>query len=192
MNKKMREILKQIEDKTVIAKNYQTEKEFDKANQTLDEIEELQKEYEVESKLFKVAKEEVTEDSIEEVKSKKSADGFVAIAKMMTGKRMNDEEKALIIETNPSSEDSHGTNYLLPEDVQLTIRELRRNYMSAKDLGLVNVVPTTALSGSTNYETDDDGLLSDFEDGNDVAEEDGPKFKKVPFAIKFKGKLIKN
>lgn len=190
MNKKMREILKQIEDKTVIAKNYQTEKEFDKANQTLDEIEELQKEYEVESKLFKVAKEEVTEDSIEEVKSKKSADGFVAIAKMMTGKRMNDEEKALIIETNPSAEDSHGTNYLLPEDVQLTIRELRRNYMSAKDLGLVNVVPTNALSGSTNYETDDDGLLSDFEDGNDVAEEDGPKFKKVPFAIKFKGKLI--
>ena len=190
MNKKMREILKKIEEKTIIAKNYQTEKNFDKATEVLNEIDELQKEYEVESKLFNIAKEEVTEEKVKEVKEENKASGFVAISKMMCGKRMNDEEKALIVEADPTAENAHGTNYLLPEDVQLTIRELRRNYISAKDLGLVNVVPTTALSGSTNYETDDDGLLSDFEDGNNVEEEDGPKFKKVPFAIKFKGKLI--
>ena len=38
----MREILKSIEEKTIIAKNYQTEKDFDKANEVLDEIENLQ------------------------------------------------------------------------------------------------------------------------------------------------------
>lgn len=190
MNKKMREILKKIEEKTIIAKNYQTEKDFDKATDVLNEIDGLQKEYEVESKLFNIAKDEVTEEKVKEVKEEKKADGFAAVAKMVTGRKMTNEEKALIIETDPSAEDAHGTNYLLPEDVQLTIRELRRNYISAKDLGLVNVVPTTALSGSTNFETDDDGLLSDFEDGEAVTEEDGPKFAKVPFSIKFKGKLI--
>lgn len=190
MNKKMREILKQIEDKVVIAKNYQTEKDFDKANSVLDEIAELQKEYEVEAKLFNVSKEEVTEEKVGEVEKKPKADGFVAVTKMVSGRRLNDEEKALIIETDPAGEESHGTNYLLPEDVQLTIRELRRSYVSAKDLGLVNVIPTTTISGSTNFETDDDGLLSDFEDGADIEEEKGPKFVRVPWTIKFKGKLI--
>lgn len=190
MSKRMREILKTIEEKTIIVKNYQTEKDFDKANEILDEIENLQKEYEVEAKLFALAKGEVTEEKMAEVKEEKKADGFAAVTKMVTGKRMTDEEKALIVEADPSAENAHGTNYLLPEDVQLVIRELRRNYMSAKDLGLVNVVPTTALSGSTNFETDDDGLLADFEDGSTVSEESGPKFEKKPFAIKFKGKLI--
>lgn len=190
MNKKMREILKKIEEKNVIANNYLETKELDKANGVIAEIEELQKEYEVAAKLFNVAKEEVTEDKVAEVEEKKKTSGFAAITKMVTGKRLGDEEKALIIESDSTVEDAHGTNYLLPEDVQLAIRELRRKYMSAKDLGLVNVIPTTALSGSTNFETDDDGLLSDFEDGNEVTEEEGPKFKKVPFAIKFKGKLI--
>lgn len=190
MNKKMREILKKIEEKQVIANEYLETKEIEKAEGVISEIEDLQKEYEVAAKLFNVAKEEVTEEKVAEVKEEKKADGFVAITKMVTGKRMNDAEKALIIEADPSAEDAHGTNYLLPEDVQLTICELRRNYMSAKDLGLVNVVPTSAISGSTNFETDDDGLLTDFEDGEAIDEEEGPKFKKVPFAIKFKGKLI--
>ncbi|MEI3507852.1 MAG: phage major capsid protein [Bacilli bacterium] len=190
MNKKMREILKTIEEKTIIAKNYQTEKDFDKANGVLNEIEELQKEYEVESKLFNMSKEEVTDEKLKEVKEEKKASGFAAVTKMVTGRKINTEEKALIIEADPSADNANGTNYLLPEDVQLTIRELRRNYKSAKDLGLVNVVPTTAVSGSTNFETDDDGLLTDFDDGDAISEETGPKFKNVPFTIKFKGKLI--
>lgn len=81
MNKKMREILKSIEEKTIIAKNYQTEKDFDKANEVLDEIENLQKEYEVEAKLLAVAKEEVTEEKVAEVKEEKKADGFAAVTK---------------------------------------------------------------------------------------------------------------
>lgn len=190
MNKKMREILKKIEDKQVIATNYLETKELDKANEVIEEIEELQKEYEVASKLFNVSKEEVTEEKVSELKQEKKSNGFAAISKMLSGKKLGDEEKALIVEADPTAENAHGTNYLLPEDVQLAIRELRRNYMSAKDLGLVNVIPTTALSGSTNFELDDNGELTDFEDGKDVSEEDGPKFKKVPFAIKFKGKLI--
>lgn len=190
MNKKMREILKKIEEKQVIANEYLETKELEKAEGVISEIEDLQKEYEVAAKLFNVAKEEVTEEKVAEVKEEKKADGFKAIAKAVLGKKLNDKEKALIIEADPSDEDAHGTNYLLPEDVQLAIRELRRNYKSAKDLGLVNVVPTTAISGSTNFETDDDGLLTDFDDGDSVPEEDGPKFVKVPFSIKFKGKLI--
>lgn len=190
MNKKMREILKKIEEKQVIANEYLETKELDKANSVISEIEDLQKEYDVAAKLFNVAKDEVTEEKIAEVKEEKKADGFAMVTKMVTGRKMTDAEKALIIEADPSAEDANGTNYLLPEDVQLEIRELRRNYMSAKDLGLVNVVPTTALSGSTNFETDDDGLLTDFEDGAEISEDDGPKFVKKPFTIKFKGKLI--
>ena len=43
MNKKMREILKKIEEKQVIANEYLETKELDKANSVISEIEDLQK-----------------------------------------------------------------------------------------------------------------------------------------------------
>ena len=59
MNKKMRELLRKIEEKRALAQGY-TEgenKDLEKAKQILDEIDKLQEEYEVEKRLFEAEKE---------------------------------------------------------------------------------------------------------------------------------------
>lgn len=188
MTKKMREILSKIEEKKNLAKSYTEENDYEKADKVLNEVEELQKQFEVEKKLSNLEKEEVTEEKIATVEKKEKATGFQVIAKMLTKKKLSDEEKALVVESDSTIEGSNGTNFLLPEDVKLEIRELRKSYNSAKKL--VNVVPTSALSGSQNFEVDDDGELTDFDDGDDIAESDDPKFDRKNFFIKWRGKLI--
>ena len=98
---------------------------------------------------------------------------------------LTEGEKAALI---TGSDAQNGENYLVPEDVKAAINELRRTYISARDI--VTVETTDALSGSVNYEDGAPAGLSSFDDGDDIAEDEAPKFKKVPFAIKHYGKLI--
>lgn len=188
MNKKLREIMQKIEDKQKLAKNYMEEKDLEKANSIMDEIDELRSEYDTEKRMYDMSKIEVTEENVLKSEKETKADGFKTLFKKVSGKSLNDSEKALIVEADPSAEGANGTNYLLPEDVQLAIREKRKSYKSAKEL--VNVVSTTAMSGSTNFEKDSNGELSDFDDGDDISDSDDPKFERKPFKIKSKGALI--
>ncbi len=186
MNKRMREIKNQIIELNDKANEYLDSKKIDKAEETIKEIEDLEREYVIAEKLEKNNKANITEEEIQNTLQNKKEDGFKAIAKFMKGQKLTEAENALIVESDSSSE--NGTNYLIPEDVQVAIRELRRSYKSAKSL--VNVIPVTTLSGSTNFETEDDGLLDDFEDGNTLNESNNPKFDKKSWKIKYKGKLI--
>ena len=58
MNKKMREILSKIQEKTVQAKAFMDgeNKDVEKANALMDEVDALQKEYETEKRLFEAEK----------------------------------------------------------------------------------------------------------------------------------------
>jgi len=62
MNKKMRELLVQIEAKTKEARYFQDAKDTEKASSAMTEIENLQKEYEVEEKLFKAEQQKVPDE----------------------------------------------------------------------------------------------------------------------------------
>ena len=196
MNKKMRELLEKINGKTAAAKEFMDgeNKDIDKANKLLDEADELRKEFNVEKKLFEAEKAENTpvetqlngnpaekETKEKEVK-KKDVNGFKVIGKMVTNKRLNDNEKELI------TGGSNGENYLIPEDVRLSINELRKQYKSAKNL--VTLVQTDALSGSFNYESGEISGLVDMTDGSEIDSADSPKFTQKKFAISFMGKLI--
>lgn len=182
MNKKMRELQAKILELTNQAKAY-TEgenKDLEKAEALLNEIDQLQKEYDVEARLNSLNKAQV--ENAEPVAEQK-ADGFKAMAKMMKGEQLTEGEKALITGTNAAN----GENLLVPDDVKAAINELRKSYISAKDI--VNVESTEALAGSVNYEKDTAVGLTDFEDGDAIAE-GTPEFEKKSFAIKWKGKLI--
>lgn len=187
MNKKMREIYNKIESLSDVANNYLNEGKTDDAEKIIDQINELERQYVVAEKLQNCKKAEITEDVIQNTIEDKKANGFEVIAKMLKGQRLDEVENAIVIESD-NNENPNGTNYLIPEDVDVSIRELKRTYKSAKDL--VNVIPVSTLTGSTNFETDDDGLLDDFEDGNTISESNNPKFAKKSWTIKFKGKLI--
>lgn len=181
MNKRMREIQDLIKSLKAEAAEASTNKNFDLANEKLDEIDALEKEFNTAARLLKTQKSAVPE---EPVKAEK-ASGFKILAKMLGKKTLTDTEKsALLTGTNASN----GEEYLLPEDIKLEINELRKTYVSARDI--VTVETTDTLTGSVNYEADQPAGLVAFDDGDDIAEETAPKFVRKLFTIGFFGKLI--
>lgn len=183
MNKKMRELQAKMLEKKKLIEGYMAEgegRDLDKAEAALNEYDKLQKEYDLEARTAAVAKSEVP---AEEVKTEK-ANGFKAMAKMLTGKALDEKEKAMISGENAAS----GENYLVPEDVKAEINELRKTYVSAKSL--VNVETTDALAGSVNYESGIPAGLTAFDDGDAIAEETAPAFVQKKFTIGWFGKLI--
>lgn len=185
MTKKMRELQAKILEKTTAAKVFLEgeTKDLEKAEGLLNEVDTLQKELDLEARLEATKKAQLPEDA--EPATPTKADGFKAMTKMLKGQALNEAEKTALI----SGEDAaNGENYLVPEDVRAAINELRKSYVSAKNL--VSVETTTALAGSVNYEAGTPAGLVDFDDGGEITEETGISFAKKPFTIGWKGKLI--
>lgn len=183
MNKKMRELQNLIMQKSQEVKSFLDgeAKDLEKAGALLDEIDELQKEFDLLARAEKANKAGVPETPAADPEK---ADGFQAVAKMLAKRDLSEAEKALV--TGDGAAD--GENLLIPEDVKAEINELRKTYISAKSL--VTVETTDALAGSVNYEDGVPTGLTEFEDGAEIATETNPKFKAIKFAIKHFGKLI--
>ena len=115
--------------------------------------------------------------------------GIDAMMKMLRGQKLDEAEQPLIRKALISGADAEsGENYLIPEDVRTEIRELRKTYVSAKEL--VNVVPVDTLTGSTNFESGTPSGLTAFDDGETIATETNPTFVKKTWTIGLYGKLI--
>ena len=188
MTKRMRELLDQIQKKHAEAKTYMVEgegRDLTKAEALMNEADDLQKEYDLEERAEKAAKAGVPADAQGAGETEKKANGFQLIAKLMHRKPLSDVEKtALISGTNAAN----GETYLVPEDVRAEINEMRKSYVSARDI--VTVETTDALAGSVTYEAGTPAGLSDFDDGDEIPEETGINFALKKFAIAWKGKLI--
>lgn len=184
MNKKMRELQALMQAKMTEAKSFMEgeTKDLDKAEALMNEVDDLQKEYDLEARLMEKGKGGVPAD---EVAKDTKVDGFKMLAKLLHRKGLDDREKTALI-SGANSE--NGETYLVPEDVRAEINELRKTYISAKSL--VTVETTDALAGSVTYEAGVPAGLADFDDGDAIAEETGISFVLKKFAIKWKGKLI--
>lgn len=178
MNKKMREILAKIKNLTAQAREKQDGGDINGASEILAQIPDLRTEYNNEKALYEAEKDSIPDEPNHDNK----ANGFTAMAKLAYKKPLTDAENALIT----GGED--GENYLVPEDVDLAIRELRKTYVSAKDY--VTVIPTKTLSGSMVYEKGVPAGLNDFTDGEELTEEDGVGFDIKKWAINFLGKIF--
>lgn len=183
MNKKMRELQNLIMQKSQEVKSFLDgeEKDLEKAGALLDEIDELQKEFDLLARAEKAGKAGVPETP---AANPEKVSGFKAMTKLASKQALTEEEKALITGEGATS----GENLLVPDDVKAEINELRKTYISAKSL--VTVEPTDALAGSVNYEDGAPAGLVEFEDGAAIEEGTDPDFKPVKFAIKHFGKLI--
>lgn len=180
MNKKMRELLDNIQNKVNEARKLQNEGKIKDAKDILDDVNSLKAAYENEKALYEIEKNNVPANK----KNEDKASGFVAMAKIATKRKLTDAENALITGTN----DDDGANYLVPEDVDTTIKELRKSYISAKDL--VTVIPTQSLTGSFVYEKGTPSGLISFDDGDDISAETDPQFEQRKWAVTHKGKVF--
>jgi len=204
MNKKMKELLAQIDGKVASAQALMEAGETEKAAACMDEADKLQRDYDTEERIYNAQKRQVPakpqpahggEEEDDGEGKEKSVSGFALIAKCLRGQPFTEDEleaitpepevaKALLTGTNAAN----GESYLIPEDVDNKINELRRRFVSAKEL--VTEMPTTVLSGSFTWENGAPVGLVAFDDGNDIPASDEPKFKNVKFAISFKGAII--
>ncbi len=184
MNKRMREIKQEIAELKETATKAVNEKRFDDADKALKQINDLSRKYDLENKLFEMGKDETPKGKAQEPTAQKKLNGFKVLAKAVnTGmKSLDDNEKALV------TGGTNGEDNLVPEDVRLEINELRKSYISARDI--VTVIPTVALKGSFNYESGTPAGLTNFDDGAAITEDTEVSFVKKSFVISLYGKLI--
>lgn len=203
MNKKMKELLAGINGKVASAQALMEAGETEKAAACMDEADALQREFDTERRIYEARKRQVPTDPVpapgapeaEDGEEEKAFSGFALIAKCLRGQSFTPQEleavtpapevaKALLTGTNAAN----GESYLIPEDVDNTIRTLRRSFLSAKELA--TVMPTTVLSGAYTWENGAPTGLVSFDDGDDVPAGDEPSFKNVKYAISFRGAII--
>ena len=149
MNKKMREILAKIEEKTKQARAFMDgeNKDVSKAAALLDEVDSLKTEYETEKRLYEMEKEESIpeEKKTGESKAKRSEEdalkAFGRAAK--TGFKTNDYDGTM----NESTPADGG--YTVPEDIRTQIETYREATFSF--LNLVRRVPVRTATGQRTF-----------------------------------------
>ena len=178
MNKKMREILAKIEEKTELAKSYMADgagKDVAKAENILGEVDALRKEFEVEEKLFNLGKEKAA-PAIAVVETKKTMD------------KVAETQKAFATMVKKAASGmKEGTNedggYTVPEDISTEIRHYRDAQASLLDLVRVEKVKTNSGSRTYQKKGDVDGFSETDENGV-VQQINAPKYERVSYSIK--------
>lgn len=130
MNKRMREIMSQIENLNEEAVVLYEAKDFDAAGKKVEEIENLEKEYKLAEKLFNEKKTTVDDNVIVKSKEEKKIANFANGIKKVA---------------NSMSEGSNTDGgYTVPEDIQTDIEHLRESKESLQDLVSVESVSTNS------------------------------------------------
>lgn len=183
MTKKMRELLTKIETKNAMAKEYVEAKDIEKAENIMKEVEELQKEYDIEEKIYNsekktsaLSEEEETEvkENIEankEVKEEKedSTKAFAKAVRGMINKDMNEGTPA-------------DGGYTVPEDIQTKVERLRETKESLRDLITIKKVNTN--SGKETYKTRGQATgFGSVDEGGKIPKAGSPKFSRLSWEI---------
>lgn len=191
MNKKMRELLQKIEEKTAAAKDFLNgnetkgiEKDVEKANKLLDEIDSLKTEFEAEKRVFELEKQEnaPTETQIEEKKQeeKKASKKETFLKAVRAGL-----PKAT---SNTEGVDADG-GYIVPEDISTQIEKYREAKFSLRNLVRVYPVSTNAGARTFKKRVTQTGFAKVAEMGK-IAGKDALQFERIEYTIeKFGGYL---
>lgn len=173
MNKKLRELLEQIENKKKEARQLLAENKIEEAKQLKEEIVALQEK-------FDVAKELYEEEKVQ-VENKEPLKPTVQV-------RENEVEAFVNhIRTRFRNAMSEGSNedggYTVPQDIQTRINELRETKDALQKLILVE--PVTTLSGSRVFKkrAQQTGFVEVPENG-EIPEKATPQFTVLPYQVK--------
>lgn len=183
MNKKMREILSKIQEKTAQTKAFMSgeNKDIEKASALMDEVDALQKEYETEKRLYDAEKmtgaqgaTALIQDSADPDKGSQEVDavtkfGQDAKAGFRLNKSMNEGTAA-------------DGGYTVPEDVVTRIEEYRESKASL--LNLVTVVPVSTNKGQRTFKkrAQKTGFVKVGEGGK-IGAKNTPQFERINYEI---------
>lgn len=178
MNKKMRELMAEIQKLTAEAKAY-TEgenKDYAKANATMDKVDALQKEFETEKRIYEAEKANGVANANATVDPQTNKDGKSETAKFVKA------VKAFIRKGLVEGVDEDG-GYTVPEDVSTKIEQYRDvEYSLIQDIDVVPV--KTNKGGRTFQKKGDVNTFVDIDENGNITEEiEAPKFERLPYAI---------
>jgi len=182
MNKRMRELLAQIQAKTAEAKSFMNgeNKDVAKATAIMDEVDALQKEYEAEKRIFETEKANGAQSAnavVEDTASAKTEKTETAVAKFAKAVRSIIQGKGL---TEGVNEDG---GYTVPEDVSTKVEHYKDvSYSLLQD---IDVVPVSTNKGSRTYQKKGDASeFVDIDENGEITNEiEAPKFERLPYAI---------
>lgn len=149
LNKKMKQIREQINNKTVLAKSFLEDgenKDVDKAAQLLDEVDALEKEYTAEERLFKHEQQEAQELLDKQFKEKEKSDSTEKFATVVRG--MVRKDPAVTAMTEGVNADG---GYTVPEDISTEIRHFKEEEFSFENYISVEKVNTN--QGRRTYQS---------------------------------------
>lgn len=183
MNKKMREILAQIQSKTAEAKSFLTgeSKDIEKANALMDEVDSLQAEFEAEKRVYDAEKARGGEDAnAHSGEEEKALTGVEIVAKAVRAIMKPSKygtDKALA-----ESVDEDG-GYTVPEDIQTKVNHWPEIVYSFLDD--ISVEPVSTNKGARTYQkkADTEAFVDLDENGAITKEIAAPQFERVTYAI---------
>lgn len=183
MNKKMRELLNKIAQKRMMARDFMDgeNKDLEKAAALMDEADELQKEYDLEARMYAAEKEDNTptdEEVAEEKANKQEKNGIKEVA---------DAIRRVAKTLNEGTGTEGG--YTVPADIVTKIQELRESKFSLEELVTVESVST--MSGERTYKTRKQKKgFTKVGEKSAISATEGPAFSRIKYAIdKYAGYL---
>lgn len=170
MNKKMRDLLEQINNKKVEARAFADEKKTVEAKALIEEIKNLQGEFDVEAALYEEEKEKMENKSVEKPIEQNEVKNFINSVRSKFKNAMSEGSSA-------------NGGYTVPQDIETEINELRE----AKDAlqNLVTVEPVKTLSGSRVFKAraQQTGFAEVAENG-EILEKATPQFTNLAYSVK--------
>lgn len=181
MNKKMREILSKIQEKTAQAKGFMAEgenKDVAKANELLNEVDALKEEYETEKRLYELEKEENTPTD-EELDDRESAKNAEDSLKQFGQDARNGfkTNKGTMVEGTPAD-----GGYTVPEDIQTRIQTYRDSKASLLDLVRVEKVKTNKGQRTFKKRAQQTGFTK-VSEGGKITAGTTPQFERLSYEI---------
>ena len=183
MNKKMREILAQIDAKTKEAKSFMEgeTKDVAKANEIMNEVDTLRAEYEAEKRIFEAEKTRGTDGAPEDPahvgEANKDLTGEVILAKEVRSIMTKVVDKDL-----QESVDADG-GYTVPEDIQTAVNRWPEIVYSFLDDISVENVSTNKGARTYQKKADTEAFVDLDENGAITKKITAPQFERITYAI---------
>lgn len=201
MNKELRELLAKINAKKAEVKNLINDNKVDEAKAAKDELINLQAKFDVLYDLEDEAEEEmknnIDNENVKAItgvanKGKELANAFVnAIKAGLLKKPVAEKDMQILNVATTMKEGTEADGGLtVPQDIQTSIKELRRSQDALENL--VNVETVTTLSGTRIIEkAADQTPFDNVEEEAEFPEVSTPQFEKVSYKVKKKGGILK-
>ena len=189
MTKELRIIFEALNTKKEMVNALLAEDKVSEADAMMKEVRNLQKKADIQTEID--AQDAIDIPTIVVPKDKTEIQYKDVFFKAFKGKKLTEAENALLETAKASlssSSDADG-GYIIPQDIQTRIQELKRDLPILENY--VNVESVSTLTGSRVIEKYADIVpFAEFDEGDDVAETNTPQFTNVSYSIKDRGGIL--